>query len=121
MTDQMRYTSTWKRIDPVKTARVVLVILTCSFVSFFLTARSAEAKKNTEATFQYYTQIIVQEGDSLWSIAEEMMQNEATGDAYSDPRAYIEEILTLNQIADMDHIRAGRELIIPYYSTAYQD
>ena len=55
---------------------------------------------------KYYKSIIIEQGDSLWSIAKEY--------ACDDTYAYIKEIKQLNGLTS-ETIHAGQHLIIAYY------
>ena len=57
-------------------------------------------------SIQEYMTIVVADGDTLWSIAEEY------NDGSRDIRALIHEISVLNEIKNAE-ISAGQELIIP--------
>ena len=57
----------------------------------------------------YYTSVKVEEGDSLWSIAEENMSAQ-----FDSIPAYIKEIKEINHITD-DTIQSGAYITIPYY------
>ena len=84
---------------------VVLCLLTI-FSSVFFTAKVASAK-NTDQSCRYES-IMIENGDSLWSIASEH--------AYvgQDIRSYISEIKKVNSLSD-DNIHAGNHLIVPVY------
>jgi len=56
-----------------------------------------------------YKIIEINEGDSLWSIAEENMSP-----GFHDIRDYIQEIRDCNQLST-DQIYAGSYLMLPYY------
>ncbi len=74
----------------------------------------AHAAGNEEPSYKYYTQITVESGDTLWSIAKEHMDEEH----YSGVNAYIKEVCTING-CKADSIKSGQNLIIPYYSAEY--
>ena len=69
-----------------------------------------------------YTDICIEQGDTLWSIAGEYMSPE-----YRDSSAYIQEIMEINHLTDENSIHEGSYLVIPYYaksdmiSTAFVD
>ncbi len=111
----------WKRLDPMRVLAVLGVILTCAFLAFFLTARPAEADRNDTRSYKYFTSRRVDEGDSLWSIAEEMLGDPVTGAAYDyDTRAYISEVAGLNHITNEYRLEAGNSLVVPYYSEEFK-
>lgn len=60
---------------------------------------------------KYFTSIQVDEGTSLWEIAQEYMTEE-----YDSPDEYIKEIKSINHMKN-DLIYGGSYLCIPYYSS----
>ena len=64
---------------------------------------------------QYYTNIEIQPGDTLWDLAEDYM-----GDQYESRAVYVAEVRQINGIADSDSIVSGQYLIMPYYSAEYK-
>lgn len=59
---------------------------------------------------KYYTSIELNDGDTLWSIADTYASK-----GYQRKADYIAEVKELNQI-DEDDIHSGQHLLIPYYS-----
>ena len=57
----------------------------------------------------YYKSVLVEDGDTIWSIAKENMTEE-----WPSVQAYVNAIMKLNQ-KDSDSIYAGMYLSIPYY------
>jgi LysM domain. len=86
---------------------VLLGVITTSFLSQAKTIGKAENQKS-----KYYTSIQIQEGDSLWSIADKYISSE-----YETIQYYIEEVKSINHLTD-EHINEGLFLTIPYYSYA---
>lgn len=70
----------------------------------------AKTSDSKAPTYKYYTSIVVEKGDSLWSIATEYITEE-----YEEIDDYIIEVRTLNHLYD-NGISAGESLTIPYYS-----
>lgn len=60
---------------------------------------------------KYFTSIQVDEGTSLWEIAQEYMTEE-----YDSPGEYIKEVKAINHMKN-DVIYGGSYLCIPYYSS----
>ena len=86
----------------------VCLIVTCSIsLSGF---RSNAKDDSTEVSYKYYKSIAVTSHDTLWSIAEEYM-DEAYYDSITD---YIDEVKSMNSLTN-DTIHYGEYLIIPYY------
>ena len=61
--------------------------------------------------YKYYKSITIQEGESLWSIAQEYRT-----DAYKDTCEYIHELKELNGLTS-ETIHEGQHLIVAYYDT----
>lgn len=95
-----------RRTRRVKTnimiALVIVTIFTVMGAVFFTTY----AKDTDSVVEKYYTQIMVEEGDSLWSIALEYMPAD-----YDDINDYIKDIKRLNHISG-ETIMAGYSLTI---------
>ena len=90
------------------------VILFGSFVIGY-----AEGSKETQVSVvdnetktknKYFTNIVVEEGDSLWSIAEEYMDEEHYESIYE----YIDELKKMNNLKS-DTIYAGQNLVVTYF------
>lgn len=70
-------------------------------------------KQNPEAATsnqKYYACITIDEGETLWTIAEEHYSEE-----YNSYQEYIDEVKFINNLTD-DTIYRGAKLVIPYYA-----
>lgn len=91
--------------------QVFLAVLSFLFIFMFsFTANGflSNAKTEGEAD-KYYKSIVIESGDTLWSIA---LQNMNFDD--NDIMAYIKEVKEINGLED-DNITEGMYLIIPYF------
>ncbi len=60
---------------------------------------------------KYFTNITVEEGDTLWEVASEHMDTEHYDSVYE----YMDEIKAVNNMTS-DNIYAGQNLVITYYA-----
>ncbi len=86
----------------------VCLIVTCSIS--VCTFRSSAKDDSNQASYKYYKSITVSSKDTLWSIAEEYMDQEH----YESVNDYINEVIRVNTLPD-DTICYGQHLIVPYY------
>ncbi len=106
-----------KRIKIVRRQRILLAfaIIAVVFISVFL-VMSLESRADTgDVRFKYYTSRTLSAGDSLYDIARKNCTDE-----YKDIDTYINEVCSINHIADKDAVLAGRSIIVPYYSCEYK-
>ena len=98
-----------------KMSAVITLILFCgcflfgSFLSFAQNSRTEEPVQ-----FKCYKSIVIQEGDSLWSLAERHIDSESE----TAVKEYIKELKQINQL-ESETIQTGEHLIIPYYTTEF--
>ena len=85
----------------------VFLIATCSFT---LSAFRSNAKNEIQTSGKYYKSITVTSHDTLWSIAQQYM-DETHYDTVND---YINEVRYMNSLTD-DSIHYGEYLVIPYF------
>ena len=78
-------------------------------VSGILHSGSTVVEANHQLSEMKYKVVQIEEGDSLWSIAEDNMDP-----GFSDIHDYIYEVKRCNQL-DSDNIISGNYLMIPYY------
>lgn len=92
------------------------LLTVCTLIFGILTfgVLHSSAGSEQEHHFKYYTSIVIEEGDTLWSIADQYMDRNVQGKI-----AYIDEVKSINHIHDGDRITVGQMLIVPYYSTEY--
>lgn len=93
----------------------VLGIICVLFLSFTYQAIVSNADETTEdVSYKYYTSIMIESGDTLWTLAEEY------GDDihYDSVADYINEVMQINHL-NSEQINAGEYLIVPYYSTEF--
>lgn len=95
-------------------AMSVAVAATLCMVAIFA-AFYGSIKANASSGYKYYTNIIVEPGDSLWALAEEYVDY----DHYRDINCYINEVRSINHLAEESGLTAGQILIVPYYSAEY--
>ncbi|MFR8492569.1 MAG: LysM peptidoglycan-binding domain-containing protein [Mediterraneibacter gnavus] len=91
-----------------KMSAVITLILFCgcflfgSFLSFAQNSRTEEPVQ-----FKCYKSIVIQEGDSLWSLAERHIDSESE----TAVKEYIKELKQINQL-ESETIQTGEHLII---------
>lgn len=98
------------------TPAVLAILILAALVGSILLGSAFRAMKHGPAAdidhqYKYYTSIEIQEGDTLWHIA----QNYAGGE-WESSASYINEIKRLNHMKN-DQLQSGGYLLIPYYST----
>ena len=92
-------------------AVMFLTILATVFViTNCLKANQVKASSAKEETI-YYKTIQVEEGDTLWTLADQYM-----GNSSFDKQQYIDEVKEINHLTD-DTIESGAYLMIPYVET----
>lgn len=87
-----------------------LIVATSVAVSSF---RSDAKNDAARETVKYYKSIVVSDSDTLWSIAEEYMDQ----DHYGSVSEYIRDVMRINRLKG-DAIYADAHLIVPYYDYA---
>lgn len=93
---------------------LMLVMTVCLVITFSISMNGflSNAKDDSiETSYKYYKSITIENGDTLWSIAEEYMDAEH----YDSVNDYIEEVRQMNTLVN-DNITYGQSLIVPYYS-----
>ena len=86
------------------------LILVLAGIAVLLFGQNSETSSVEASTVKqkYYTSIEVDNGDTLWSLAEEY------GERYQDRDVFISEVRTINQLKG-DSITAGASLLVPVY------
>lgn len=79
------------------------------FGIFIMNALAGETR--SPAMEKYYTSIEIQKGDSLWSIAEEYLENSGMTVAQ-----YVKELKNINGLKE-DTIHSGQYLAVMYFSS----
>lgn len=99
----------------VRKAFTMCIILAAFVIVFsrFLKGTESLAQGEIQADRQkYYTNYVVAQGDSLWSIAGVYMTAE-----YGSVRDYIDEVIEANGLGGEGTIYEGQLLVLPYYSS----
>ena len=86
------------------TCILIVGVIVCGTIFTFAKNPASDVTKQ-----RFYTSIVIEGGDSLWSIAEEYRS-----DAYTSTREYIEDLKQLNGLTS-ETIHAGQHLIVTYY------
>ena len=95
-----------------------LIITIVLFSVLFLgsTIMSGATSDAYEPEFKYYKSVTVHSGDTIWDIAQEYYSE----DNYSSFNSYLYEIISLNRLDSEGTLKAGENVIIPYYSKEYK-
>ena len=106
----------------VRHARHCHLFIICLILVLFIAAALpgfsflSSAKERTEpVSYKYFSSVMVRSGDTLTSIALRYAD-----DHYESLDAYIEEVRATNNLTDIDDIRSGDYLIVPYYSEQFR-
>ena len=80
-------------------AFIAAVIILCGTIHIFASSGN-----------KYYTSVRVEEGDTIWSIADRYI-----ADSQVSKRDYVDEICRLNSLTD-GNVRSGDYIVVSYYS-----
>ena len=99
------------RRKQIRRNRQISLCISILSVCFLLIIISCNFKVTAEkpAIYKYYTEVRVDRGDTLWSIADRFMTEE---DTYR--RAYLREIQQINNLGC--ELQYGKRILVPYYS-----
>lgn len=117
---EIKYRANKRRARALAKRRMILLLTTVLLITvgtivfgscFSLAQESDIAAKNQ---YKYYTSITIEQGDSLWSIAEEYKT-----DQYESTQEYIDELVLVNNLTS-ETIHAGQHLMIAYYDCEFK-
>lgn len=91
------------------TVLIVFMVVLFLIVLFVLPERTAAAGDTTGGRYQI-SSVLIEEGDSLWSLASEYYTEE-----FVSVSEYIKEITRMNGISVSDTLYAGNYILIPQY------
>lgn len=101
-----------KRTIMFTVAAMILGIFLAS--SVFGTDAKASGSDQASETYKYYTQIYVESGDTLWSIAKQH-----TDGSVEEITSYMDEVREINSISKYEVLKSGTYITVPYYSSEY--
>ena len=116
-TEERRKRARIKRRKQVAKRKMVLllaavIIITIGSVVFGSIFSSAKNSTETPAKqYEYYKSVVIEHGDSLWSIAKEY-----SVDTDMTQKEYVNELKRLNALTS-ETIHAGQNLVVVYYDT----
>jgi cell division protein YceG involved in septum cleavage len=94
-----------KLISIIAVLAISLVILLCTGIRVF-----ASAGEDNRVVHKYYTNIQVEQGDTMWDLADRYI------DGYDiDKQDYIDEMCKLNHLEN-GNIHSGDYLVVAYYT-----
>lgn len=95
---------------------ILSTIILSSLLVFFATMsiQASDMEHQNQLSYKYFKSVYITQGDTLWSIAEDNMDEH-----YSSTSEYINEVKRMNSLTS-DHIVCGSYLIVPYFSTEYK-
>ena len=90
----------------------IIIIISGVIIAFSANRFEQRALAHTDDILhKYYTSVIIEPGDTLWSIADEYYEL-----GYDNHIDYIEEVLHINHLSASDYLISGEYIVIPYYS-----
>lgn len=115
-----RNKATKRKLRNLKRKLVVLTMITLFILigCMHFGKLSSDAHGNLEedpVSFKYYKSIEIQDGDTLWGIAEKYMDDE-----YDSVQDYIAELKEINQLVT-DNIQSANYLTVVYHDTEFKE
>lgn len=103
-----------KRERAVKMQKRIIFFTLVTIVSLIILLGSSihalASSNDNRHVNKYYTSITVEDGDTLWDIADEYISGYNV-----DKAEYVNEISELNNLSD-GNIHAGQSIVVAYYS-----
>lgn len=105
-----------RREQFVRMEKKFLALIGIVFISLFIilgsSIKTLANAHSTEPMNKYYTSIRIENGDTLWNIAE---QYSVRGIASQEE--ILKEICEINHISKDDILHSSEYIVVPYYST----
>lgn len=98
-----------------KVLPALFAVLTTVCMIFICAMSYRSIRINANSGFKYYTSVTVENGETLWDIADEFVDY----GYYKNKNSYITEVQRINHLDENCSIDAGQILILPYYSSQY--
>lgn len=109
----IRNNSKEDKVLVINSTRLKMIVVGLLLIGILLTANLFIGKENkvsaNSSSYRYYKSIQIQNGDTIWSIAEESITPE-----YESVQDYVDDILNFNNMIN-DKIYAGEYIVVPYY------
>ena len=102
-----------KKLMLLMLATILFVIIGGIAIGNNFSSAQVNAEESCEQ-FKYYKSIVIEDGDTLWSIAKEYCTDYSV-----DTQDYIDEVKELNNLSS-NEIHQGQHLLIAYYDTQYK-
>lgn len=96
-------------VNFMKILAIVVIFIAAVSAVLIMSCNAVKTNAAVNSGTKYYKSVIIEPGDTLWSIAERYMDDSE----YYDTRDYIKELRTINNLAT-DNIKCGNHLIVPY-------
>ena len=96
------------RFISTKKIFIIAGIILVTVLYILISHKDSPATSASNASKKYYKCITIEEGDTLWDIA-----NEYKTEEYASTQDYIDEVLAMNNL-NTDVIVDGTNLLIPY-------
>lgn len=104
------------RRERISRVMPALFALLATVGMIFISAVSYRSIRTSASSgFKYYTSVTVENGETLWDIADEFIDYTH----YKNKNSYITEVQNINHLDENCSIDAGQILILPYYSSQY--
>ncbi len=97
--------------------KVIISVLAFIFVLgivFTVKSFTSSAVDEMDITYKYFKNYEIEQGDSLWAIADEYIDYSF----YDTKQEYIDEVMEINHLKN-EVIVSGQCLVIPYFSGEY--
>lgn len=94
---------------------VLLAVLATACMIFICAVSYRSIRTNASSGFKYYTSVTVENGETLWDIADEYVDY----NYYKNKNSYITEVQRINHLDENCCLVAGQTIILPYYSSQY--
>lgn len=88
----------------------IIIVLMLSFHTII-----TKANTDMDMSFKYYTNIMIEYGDTLWNIADNYIDDEF----YQSKQAYVNEVMSINHLQD-ENVKSGQYIVVPYYASDFK-
>lgn len=99
--------------------RCIMAFLTVGLILLgtvcYQSIKSSASTSIDNLNFKYYTNITVEQGETLWEISDRYIDYAQ----YRDKEEYITEVCRINHLNTDGSIRSGQKLLVPYYSNKF--